>query len=36
MVLDELKLADGDYLDMGAAVSGGVVPVTIKSLAFSG
>ena len=32
-----LKLADGDYLDMGKPLyQGGVVPVTIKSLAFSG
>ena len=37
VVLDELKLADGDYLDMGKPLyQGGVVPVTIKSLAFSG
>lgn len=37
VVLDELKLADGDYLDMGKPLyEGGVVPVTIKSLAFSG
>lgn len=37
VVLDELKLAEGDYLDMGKPLyEGGVVPVTIKSLAFSG
>jgi len=37
VVLDELKLADGDYLDMGKPLyQGGVVPITIKSLAFSG
>ena len=31
VVLDELKLADGDYLDMGKPLyEGGVVPVAIK------
>lgn len=35
VVIDEVHLEDGDYLDMARPLySGGVVPLTIKSLAF--
>ena len=37
IVVDEVSLADGDYLDLGAPLrEGGFVPLVIKSLAFSG
>lgn len=37
IVVDEVRLADGDYLDLGAPLrEGGFVPLVIKSLAFSG
>lgn len=36
IVLDEVRLAEGDYLDLGKPLGGGdVVPIIIKSLAFS-
>ena len=35
VVIDEVHLDDGDYLDMGRPLhEGGVVPLTVKSLAF--
>ena len=37
IVVDEVSLADGDYLDLGMPLrEGGFVPLVIKSLAFSG
>ena len=37
IVVDEVSLADGDYLDLGTPLrEGGFVPLVIKSLAFSG
>ena len=37
VVVDEVVLEDGDYLDLGKAMhGGGVVPLVVKSLAFSG
>ena len=37
IVVDEVRLAEGDYLDLGAPLQqGGFVPLVIKSLAFSG
>lgn len=37
IVVDEVSLSDGDYLDLGAPLrEGGFVPLVIKSLAFSG
>lgn len=37
IVIDEVHLAEGDYLDLGKPLqTGGFVPLVIKSLAFSG
>lgn len=37
IVVDEVSLNDGDYLDLGKPLqSGGFVPLVVKSLAFSG
>jgi len=37
IVVDEVRLADGDYLDLGKPITrGGLVPLVVKSLAFSG
>lgn len=37
IVVDEVELSEGDYLDLGAPLrEGGFVPLVIKSLAFSG
>ena len=37
VVIDEVKLLEGDYLDLGKPLQqGGFVPLVIKSLAFSG
>lgn len=36
VVIDEVIVGDGDYLDLGKPLLGGVIPLVVKSLAFSG